>query len=88
MLILKSFSIVGVVLIAALWALSVYLEPSNLNSPAILHSATTLSLPTPALPTPAPQTREAIEPEVAEPKAAVASVHPSTHAVHHRSRER
>jgi hypothetical protein len=83
MLILKSFSIVGVVLIAALWALSVYLEPSNLNSPAVLHSATTLSLPTPA-----PQTRKAIEPEVAEPKAAVASVHPSTRAVHHRSRER
>jgi hypothetical protein len=82
-LILKSFSIVGAVLIAALWALSVYLEPSNLNTPAVLHSATTLSLPTPK-----PRTSDAIEPEVAQPKAALASVHPSTHAVHHRSRER
>jgi hypothetical protein len=45
MLIPKHFAAAGAVLIAALWALSIYLEPSNSHAPAVLRTSTTLSLP-------------------------------------------
>jgi hypothetical protein len=79
MLILKYFASTGAVLIAALWALSTYLEPSNSDAPALLHTSATISLPTQA-----PRTTDAIHPEPEQPKAAAASVRP-VHRVHHRS---
>jgi hypothetical protein len=79
--IFKYFVIVGAVLIAALWALSAQIEPFNLDAPAVLHSATTHSLPMLA-----PEAKGAIETEPAQP-AAMISAPPTVHAArHHRTR--
>jgi hypothetical protein len=71
MLILKYFLVVGAVLTLGLIALNAHLLPDGSKPPAaVIHSATTASLPTVAPNAPAPETTIAAEPVQPPPKSA------------------
>jgi len=82
MLILKYFLVVGAVLTLGLIALNAHLLPDGSKPPAaVIHSATTASLPTVAPNVPAPETAVAAEP--VQPPAKSAS---PTRRSHHSAR--
>jgi hypothetical protein len=82
MLILKYFLVVGAVLTLGLIALNAHLLPDGSKPPAaVIHSATTASLPTVAPNVPAPETAVAAEPVQPPPKSAA-----PTRRSHHSAR--
>jgi len=86
MLILKYFLVVGAVLTAALLALNAHLLPAGSTSPAIIHSATSASLPTvapkaePANPDPVVESSPVTPPPSAKSAASSRRSHRSAHA--------
>jgi hypothetical protein len=85
MLILKYFLVVGAVLTLGLIALNAHLLPDGSKPPgAVIHSATTASLPTVAPNVPTPETSVAAEPvQPVQPPAKSAS---PTRRSHHSER--
>jgi hypothetical protein len=85
MLILKYFLVVGAVLTLGLIALNAHLLPDGSKPPsAVIHSATTASLPTVAPNVPAPETSVAAEP--VQPVQSPAKSASPTRRSHHSAR--
>jgi hypothetical protein len=70
MLILKYFLVVGAVLTAGLIALNAHLLPAGSMTPAMVHSATSASLPTVAPKAQPPEPEPVVEQTVTPPKEA------------------
>jgi hypothetical protein len=70
MLILKYFLVVGAVLTAGLIALNAHLLPAGSMTPAMVHSATSASLPTAAPKAQPPEPELAVQQAVTPPKEA------------------
>jgi hypothetical protein len=81
MLILTYFATVGAVLIAALFALNAYLDPSSSDAGARMPRATTTSQSLVAPETPA---KIVIDPDAVPPAVTVTSAAPSAHSTRHR----
>ena len=85
MLILAYFAAVGTVLIAALFALNAYLDPSNSDAGARMPQPTTTSQ---ALVAPETRAKSVTEPEAVLPTVTVTSAAPPAHSTRHRHRVR
>jgi hypothetical protein len=85
MSILAYFATVGAVLIAALFALNAYLDPSSLDAGARMPRPTTTSQ---SLVAPETRAKIVIDPDAVLPAATVTSAAPSPHSNRHRHRVR